>query len=177
MALKLSDLERAFWKLTDRGGIRRAARLVYDMVKGGSAGQVLSKVSGTDYDFLWTTASGGGKRGMVFGLGKNAGITTGKIKGYFTIDYSGTISGWSLSQLGGTSVTVKIWKLADGAALPTAANSINTSGISLTNPHIRSTTLTDFTTTTVTAGDIFAVEITAVTGTITDFAGTLEITP
>ena len=151
----LSDLERALWKLKDWGGVKRAARLIQASGGGG----------------------GGGPRGLVFGSSKTSGITTGKIKGYFTVDYSGAITGYTLSKLDGTSLTIKFWKKADGTALPTVADSINTSGLTLSGDHVRSSTVSDFTTTTVTAGDVFAVQITAVTGTVTDFAGTLEITP
>lgn len=76
-----------------------------------------------------------------------------------------TIIGWDIS-IGGTdsgTVTVKFLKVAAGTASPTlASNSINTAGVSLASgTHIHSTTLTDFTTTTVSAGDIIAVALTA----------------
>jgi hypothetical protein len=113
--------------------------------------------------------------GLAFGDQEAAGITTGKRGGFWTCPYAGTISGWSLTVDAGT-ITVKIWKIADGTAKPTAANSINTSGLSLSSgTHIRSATLTDFTTLAVAIGDVFAVEVTAASG-VTDFAGTVEIT-
>jgi hypothetical protein len=116
-------------------------------------------------------------RGVAFGSAKTGGISTGKLNGYFTVPFNGTITGWSLSVDTGT-VTVKFWKKAAGTAVPTVSDNINTSGVSLsTGTHVRSTTVSDFTTTAVTAGDIIAVNITALTGTITDFSGTLEITP
>lgn len=119
-------------------------------------------------------------RGILWARGNTAGVPTGKIPGYFTVDYPGTITGWSISILNTDSgtVTVRFWKLANGTAVPTVANNINTSGVQLSSgTHIRSSTVTDFTTTTVAAGDIIAVEILSLTGTITDLSGTLEITP
>lgn len=116
-------------------------------------------------------------RGIAFGSAKADGISTGKLNGYFTVPFNGTITGWSLNVDSGT-VTVKFWKKAAGTAVPTVSDNINTSGVSLSSgTHVRSTTVTDFTTTAVTAGDIIAVNISALTGTITDFSGSLEITP
>jgi hypothetical protein len=60
---------------------------------------------------------------------------------------------------------VKVWKVAAGTASPTAADSISTSGVSISSgTAIQSTTLTDFTTNVVDAGDIFAFELTAFSG-------------
>lgn len=94
---------------------------------------------------------------------------------YFVATMAGTITAWNIVVDTGTA-TVKVWKIATGTAAPTSANSINTSGVSIsTGTAIRSTTLSDFTTTTVTANDIFGFEITAVSGaTRIDFQ--LEIT-
>jgi len=115
-------------------------------------------------------------RNFIFGRGKTSGLAAGKISGYWTCPFAGVISAWNLAVDVGT-ITVKIWKIATGTAHPTNANSINTSGISLsTGTAIRSTTLTDFITTAVAAGDIFACEITAVGGGVTEFGGSLEIT-
>lgn len=101
-------------------------------------------------------------------------IPTGKVTGFFTTPYSGTITGWSIVVDTGT-VTFKVWKIATGTAHPTAANSINTAGLSLaTGTAIRSSTVTDFTTTAVTAGDIFAYQITAVSG-VTEMTAQVEI--
>jgi hypothetical protein len=113
--------------------------------------------------------------GFTFSRGKSTGLTTEKITGYWTCPYAGNITAWNLNVDAGT-ITVKIWKVATGTAAPTNANSINTSGLSLsTGTAIHSTTLSDFTTTAVAAGDIFACEITAVAG-VTDFGGSIEIT-
>jgi hypothetical protein len=73
-----------------------------------------------------------------------------------------TLTAWSASCDIGT-FTVKFWKVATGTVLPTSANSINTSGVGIsTGTAIRSTTLTDFSTTAFAAGDIVRCEITAV---------------
>jgi hypothetical protein len=122
----------------------------------------------------------GGAVSMVrgFGFGKRmSALVTGKLDYVFTCPYAGTISGWNIAiaSSGAATVTLKFWKRA--GAYPTSANSINTSGISLTSGnYISSTVLTDFTTLAVAIGDVFAVEVVAVTGTITEVSGALLIT-
>lgn len=113
----------------------------------------------------------------VGGTAYNGGsaLTTGKIKGYFTVPYSGTITAWSIGVDAGTA-TMTTWKVATGTATPTVANSISTSGVSIsTGTYVRSTTTSDFTTTTVSANDIFAFNISAVS-TATELTFQLEIT-
>jgi hypothetical protein len=93
----------------------------------------------------------------------------------WTCPYSGTITGYSISTNTGTC-TLKTWKKANGTAIPTIADVISTSGVSLsTGTHIRSATVTDFTTTTVTAGDMFMAQVTATSGP-TDITFQVEIT-
>ncbi len=112
---------------------------------------------------------------LVFGLKRTAGVPVAKLAGYWTCPFAGTITAWNLTVDTGT-ITVKIWKIATGTAHPTSANSINTSGLSLSsNTSIHSTDLSDFTTTAVAVGDIFAVEVTVVSG-VLDFGGSIEIT-
>jgi hypothetical protein len=95
--------------------------------------------------------------------------TLGKQSGYFTCPVDGQITAWSFAVDTGTA-TVKTWKKGAGTASPTAADSISTAGVSISSGTAkRSTTLTDFTTTSVTAGDIFAFDLTA-------FSGCTEIT-
>jgi len=102
------------------------------------------------------------------------GFTTGapklgKQKGYFICPADGQIRGWGFAVDTGTA-TVEVWKVASGAASPTSANSISTAGVSISSgTAVESTTLTDFTTTSVTAGDIFAFNLSA-------FSGCSEIT-
>lgn len=81
---------------------------------------------------------------------------------YINCPYAGTITGYSILADTGTC-TIKTWKIAAGTAIPTVANSISTSGVALASgTAIQSTTVTDFTSTTVTANDIFAFNITAI---------------
>lgn len=96
--------------------------------------------------------------------GAGSAITTGKVKGFFTCPYAGTIAAWNIVVDTGT-VTIKCWKIASGTAKPTVANVINTNGVALSSgTAVHSTTLTDFTTTAVAANDIFAFDITAISG-------------
>lgn len=91
-------------------------------------------------------------------------VTTGKVKGFVVARYAATIAGFSFAVDAGTA-TVKVWKIASGTAKPTSANSINTSGVAIsTGTALVSTTVSDFTTTAVAAGDIFAFNIEAISG-------------
>ena len=93
----------------------------------------------------------------------------------WTAPYAGSITGWSISVDTGTA-TFKVWKKANGTAIPTITDVINTSGVAIsTGTHIRSSTVTDFTSTTVTAGDMFIVALTTV-ATATNASFELEIT-
>lgn len=90
------------------------------------------------------------------------GLSAGQVL-YGVASASCTIKSWSIQADAGTA-TVKVWKIAAGSSNPTSANSINTSGVSLASGNfISSTTLTDFTTTSVTAGDLFGFDLFAVT--------------
>ncbi len=93
----------------------------------------------------------------------------------WTTKYPGTITGFIISADQGTC-TLKVWKRATGTAIPTIADVINTSGVSLaTGTHIDSTTVTDFTTTTVSVGDQFMAQVTAVSGGATDITFQIPI--
>lgn len=134
-----------------------------------SAGQIAVEgvnvvMAGTLKESIGFTVDGGG-----------SAITTGKVKGYVTCPYGATITGWNIVVDTGTC-TVKTWKIATGTAHPTIANVISTSGVSLSSgTAVHSSTTSDFTTTTVTANDIFAWDITAVSG-VTEMTFQLELT-
>lgn len=101
---------------------------------------------------------------------RSIGFTTGvpvlgKQTGYFTCPVNGQITGWSFAIDIAGSATVEVWKKAAGTASPTVADSISTAGLSISSgTAIQSTTLTDFTTTTVSANDTFAFNLSAFSG-------------
>lgn len=102
-------------------------------------------------------------------------ISTGQKGTYPVCVYSGTITAYTITVDTGTC-TAKFWKKSTGTAIPTVSDNINTSGVSISSGTvIRSTTVSDFTTTTVTANDIFALNLTAVSGATKIFV-CLEIT-
>lgn len=101
--------------------------------------------------------------------------TTGQQGTYVVFPVAGTITGYKIVSDAGTA-TVKTWKVASGTAAPTISNVISTSGVSLSSgTAIISATVTDFTTTAVSANDIFAFDLTAVSGS-TKLLFELEIT-
>lgn len=123
-----------------------------------------------------TPISPGQKVPFSIGFTNSGAIATGKQKGYYTALVACTIVGYNISVDTGT-VTVKTWKRAAGTAVPTIANLISTSGVSLSSgTHIESTTVSDFTTVTVAAGDIFCFDITAISGP-TEISFALKIMP
>jgi len=112
---------------------------------------------------------------LTFGLKKTSGVPVGKLPGYWTCPFAGTITAWNITVDAGT-ITLKVWKIASGTVKPTSINSINTSGVSLSSgTSIHGISLTDFITTSVAVGDIFAIEVTAASG-VVDLGGSIEIT-
>lgn len=116
---------------------------------------------------------------QIHGATKDGGgvaLSTGKFPGYLTIPYGASITAWHIGVDVGTC-TIKVWKVATGTAVPTSGDSINTSGVSISSgTYVRSTTLTDFTTTTITENDILAFNIEAIAGGCTQVTFTLELT-
>ncbi len=102
---------------------------------------------------------------------------TGQQGSYVVFPVAGTITGWSIVANAGTC-TVQTWKIASGTAAPTSGNSISTTGVSLASgTAIISSTVTDFTTTTVTANDIFAFNVSAISGaSLIDFQLQITVT-
>ena len=80
------------------------------------------------------------------------------------VPFAATLAAWSILVDAGTC-TIKVWKVASGAAIPAAGDSISTAGVSISSgTAVRSTTLTDFTTTAFAAGDIVGIHLQAATG-------------
>jgi hypothetical protein len=158
-------------EFTGSGGIQRSALTGDVTASAGSnstsiaSGAVTPAKMSNDAKTLSIgfTADGGG-----------SALSTGKIKGFVVVPFGATITGWSITADAGTA-TVKCWKIATGTAKPTIADVINTSGVSLgSGTHVRSSTVSDFTTTTIAAGDILAFDLTAV-ATATELTFNLEL--
>lgn len=99
-----------------------------------------------------------------FGIQNSSAVPTGAILGTAIAQTAGTITGWSITVDAGTA-TVEFWKIASGTASPTVANTINTSGVAIsTGTVIESTTVTDFTSTTITKGDIMICNVKTISG-------------
>ena len=89
-----------------------------------------------------------------------------------------TITAYAISVSPADTATFKVWKKGTGVAIPTAPDSINTNGVSISSgTHLRSTMLTDFTTTSVAAHDMIIVELSAVGGMATAASLSLECIP
>ncbi len=94
--------------------------------------------------------------------GGGSAITVSSVV-YVTVPYACTISAWTILVDTGT-ISFDVWRLATGTAIPTVTNTLMTGGyLSIsTGTAVRSTTLSRFTSTTVTADDIFAIQVQAV---------------
>jgi len=114
-----------------------------------------------------------------YGFGVDGGgtaLTTQTIHVVRRAKRAGTITGWSIGVDAGTA-TVKFWKIAAGTAIPTVSNVINTNGVAISSgTFVRSTTVSDFTTVNVAAGDLIMCVISAI-ATATWIAVELETTP
>jgi hypothetical protein len=93
--------------------------------------------------------------------GGGSALTTGT-KVYYTVPFACTINAWNATVDTGT-ITIDAWKIATGTAIPTVTNTITASATPAisTGTALHSTTLTGWTTT-VTANDIFAFNVSAV---------------
>lgn len=106
--------------------------------------------------------------------GGGSALTTGQ-KGYVTIPFAGTITGWNITVDTGTC-TFDIWKVGTGTAIPTDANSITSAAqpAIASGTAIHSTTLTNWTTA-ITANDIVGFNLDAV-ATATKISLVVEVT-
>lgn len=131
----------------------------------GSGGGALALVNqaASEWDCIpLSTATPVRGVGYVFD-GGGSSLSTGT-SAPFTVPFACTLQSWNIDVDTGTA-TVKLWKRATGTAIPTSGNSINTSGVSISSgTAVHSTTLSDFTTTTFSANDIYIVQLSAVSG-------------
>lgn len=127
-----------------------------------------STSAGCHWDYLPGTPSI--MRGLGWGFGDVATsppLTTSEV-GYYHVPAGAAscrITGWHIAANTGT-VTIKTARVNGGTSLPTlGSNSISTSGVSLsTGTIVDSTTVTDFTSTTINANDWLGFFITALSG-------------
>jgi hypothetical protein len=93
--------------------------------------------------------------------GGGSALTSGLTR-YLTVPFACTLSAWNIAVDTGTA-TLKTWKVGTGTAVPTVSNTLSTSGVSIASgTAIHSATMTDFSSTTVTANDIFGFNLYAV---------------
>lgn len=131
-------------------------------------------LTGTDGVSMNVTNSKLAQITMIIGDGVNA-ISANATSFPVPCVFGGTISAYTIAADAGTC-TVKTWKKATGTAIPTISDVISTSGVALSSGTlVRSTTTSDFTTTTVTENDVLMCQATAV-ATATYIVFTLQIT-
>jgi hypothetical protein len=103
-------------------------------------------------------------RGLLFSFdGGGGALASGKTL-YMRVPFACTIVNWSIMSTTAETVTVSLWMLSGGTAIPTVANKINTSGVSLSaGTAVLSSTLTDFTQTAIPQDAWLAATLNAVT--------------
>jgi hypothetical protein len=96
--------------------------------------------------------------------GGGSALSSGKTT-YVTVPFACTIAAYNILVDTGTA-SFDVWKVATGTAIPTVANTILSGGFLAisSGTALHSTTLTDFTTTTVSANDIVGINLEAVSG-------------
>jgi hypothetical protein len=101
------------------------------------------------------------------GTALTGGTTTAR---YVTLPVACTIIAWDITVDAGTA-TFKTWRKATGTAIPTVSDSISTAGVAISSgTAVHSTTVSDWTDTTLDAGDIIGINLSAVaTATLATF--------
>jgi hypothetical protein len=136
--------------------------------------------SGSSTEYLSGTgvfSTPAGRLGQISGFldGSGSAIAANSTTIAIPCVFSGSIAAYTITVDTGTC-TIKTWKKATGTAIPTVSDVISTSGVAIsTGTVVRSATVSDFTSTTVTANDLFIFTVTAVSG-ATKISFTLEIT-
>jgi hypothetical protein len=105
----------------------------------------------------------------MFSIGYPGGpaLTTSSVSTVLTVPFGCAIGAWNLAYGAGDAgtITVKFAKVATGTAIPSNSNFINTNGVGIsTGTAVHSATVTDFTTLAISANDLIAMYVTAVSG-------------
>ena len=146
---------------TGTGGIARATSPTFvTPALGAPASGVLTNCTGLP-PAGQTTAGRTSTIGIVTDGGGSA-CTTG-VKGYITVPFACTITGWSITADGASpTCTWDIWKIGSGTALPTVSNTIMGTKPALSTGNVKiSTTLTSWTTS-ISADDIIGFNLDAI---------------
>ncbi len=174
-----SSLGSGLAKLTSGVMGLAAAGTDYAVATNGTSGQALVSNGAGGFGTPLTLATP--KLTFSIGAPGGAALTTSSVSPTLPIPSACTIgapagSKYTIALGAGDSgtVTVKFWKIASGTAIPTVANVINTSGLSLaTGTQVQSSTFSDFTTLAVAANDSMIMAITAISGTISSVLAVL----
>jgi hypothetical protein len=158
-----SSIGAAAYNTIESAGSALAQRSTLNFVSGTTC----VDNSGAHRTDCTSTGSGGSANQNIrsFGAGFDGGgspLTTNAVT-YATFPITCTIAAWNITVDTGT-ISFDVWKVGTGTAIPTVSNSILSGGfLSIASgTAVHSTTLTDFTSTAVTANDIFGIEIEAV---------------
>ena len=109
------------------------------------------------------TGGGGSMAPIRIGWDGQGGVVSTGSTRYYILPYACTITGWSIVATGTSpTTTIDVWRVSTGTSLPTVANTImGTKPALSTGNAVRSTTLTGWSPTSFSAGDILGFSIDA----------------
>ena len=134
-----------------------------------SGSTLTSNVNGVIDTALISVSGGGSMAPIRIGWdGQGGTVSTGSTR-YYILPYACTITGWSIVATGTSpTTTIDVWRVATGTSLPTVANTIMGTKPALSSGNaVRSSTLTGWSPTSFSAGDIIAANLDAVSNALT----------
>lgn len=149
------------YNTVQNNGVSVTQQAVLNFINGGCVNNGVA--NSTDCTFSGSVSANQTIRGLGAGFnGGGSAITSGSVT-YVTVPFACTITGFNITADTGT-ISFDVWKIGTGTAIPTIANTIMTGGfLSLSSgTAIHSTSTALFTTTAVSANDIFGFNVHAV---------------
>lgn len=115
------------------------------------------------------TSGGGSLAPIRIGWDGQGGVVSTGSTRYYILPYACTITGWSIVATGTSpTTTIDVWRVASGTSLPAVGNTImGTKPALSTGNAVRSTSLTGWSPTTFSAGDIIGFNLDAVSNALT----------
>ena len=134
-----------------------------------SGSTLTSTINGVTDTALISVSGGGSLAPIRIGWDGQGGVVSTGSTRYYILPYACTITGWSIVATGTSpTTTIDVWRVASGTSLPAVGNTImGTKPALSTGNAVRSTTLTGWSPTTFSAGDIIGFNLDAVSNALT----------
>ena len=134
-----------------------------------SGSTLTSTINGVTDTALISVSGGGSLAPIRIGWDGQGGVVSTGSTRYYVLPYACTITGWSIVATGTSpTTTIDVWRVASGTSLPAVGNTImGTKPALSTGNAVRSTTLTGWSPTTFSSGDIIGFNLDAVSNALT----------